>query len=707
MIINERLRRAPFFRLFCPMAAGIVLQSKAEIPLTALAILSVMALLAAFTVYLFSNHTCRPGVVRMFGLSLNICLLLLGASLSVPVHPAPYKPSLMVATVATAPVISETTCKAILIQVWSLADSTPVPGKVLAYFGNNDRTITPMPGDKLLIFTEMRLIPGPANPYDFNFRTYYSKKKIFYQVFIPSENWRVVDNVMSGNIRLKTELYRYRMTEWIRKFFPRQQENGVLIALYLGNNDYLGYEEKSSFSKAGALHFLAVSGLHTGMVFFMLNFMFRLVPGGGKIRIPRTILIITLLWLYAFLTGLTASVTRACLMLSLWMLAGLIRRESLSFNILFSSAVIILIFNPGMLFDAGFQLSYLAVAGILLFYPHASRAINKTGWLTSRVLTLAIITLAAQLATLPLSLYYFHQMSHYFIITNLLLTSLIAILLYAAPLLLVSGFITCTTLTVTSITGFITRCILRIIDMINQLPGSYSDGYHPDSYQLVLLYILICAAYLYLFMKRKKSILVILAAVLMYLVIDVRHEIICHRQVRIYVYHMHGTGAINIISGKENILLLDKKLTGIYEWQALQNFWDKLGTGPPCILTESFKGSRFSDDCYIWNDPDQINGLTFMQIRKVKIGIAGRIYAMPGVINHIPSIDYLVVQHNCLTELTELGKILPSVTIVFDGTNSPAWVRKTMDECRRLGIKAHNTSENGYFLLNIPTPDGS
>jgi hypothetical protein len=201
--------------------------------------------------------------------------------------------------------------------------------------------------------------------------------------------------------------------------------------------------------------------------------------------------------------------------------------------------------------------------------------------------------------------------------------------------------------------------------------------------------------------------IVILASVLMYLMIDILHEVACHRQVQIYVYHMRGAGAINIISGKENILLLERKPVGSYEWQALQNFWDKLGTGPPCILTKSFRGSHFSEDCFIWNDPDRISGLTFIQIKKIKIGIAGRTAALAGVTDHLPRIDYLVVQHNCLTDLTGLRKFLPSITLIFDGSNSPSWVRKKMDECRRLEIKAHDTSEEGYFFLNLPTPDGS
>lgn len=701
-MFNDRLRQAPFFRLFCPLAAGIVLRQCAEVSHTVVIILSFSVLAVTLITYLSCSSTSSLMDIRIFGLLANICLLCLGGSLSVPLCPVPVKPSRMIATVSVAPVEREKTCKLILSQVCLLDDSTRIPGKVLAYLGNQDHENTPLPGNKILLFTDLKPVPEPANPFDFNYRKYYFRKQIMYQVYVPSNRWMLIDNEVPADIRYIIESYRYRIGEKIIELFPRQEESGMLIALYLGNNAYLGQEEKSSFSRAGALHFLAVSGLHTAIVFYFLQLILRLIPGARKTRILRTVLIISLLWGYALLTGLTGSVTRACLMLSLWQVAVLARRASCAFNILFFSAVIILTVSPDMLYDVGFQLSYLAVAGILLFLPHASKSISKTGWLTGKILSLVIISASAQVATLPASIYYFHQISHYFILTNLLISPLIAMLLYTAPLLLFSNFITCINLPVASLVSFITRCTLRIIDFINRIPGSYSDGYYPEFVQVGLLYIIILSAYLYFFMKRRKFILSIMISILLYLLIDTTRELSCEKQMQFFVYHLRGTSAVNIVSGGENILIAGTDPAGSREWQALQQFWDKLGAGEPYILKIPDDSTYISDDCFIWISPGTMDGFTFIQVHDVRIGITSEPVHPEGKGYKFPRLDCLVIQNNCFPDSHDLIHSLPAATIIPDGSNSSFYAKKRTDEYRSLGLDVHNTAEEGCFRLIIP-----
>lgn|GEM_PF-693521 len=702
MMFNDRLRRAPFFRLFCPLAAGIVLRSYADIPHTTLTILTVIVFFFTLIIYFICNTNLSLLNVRIFGILLNICLLCLGAGLYVPLSPEPLKPSFIVATVSKAPVKHEKTCKLLLSHVRKVPDARHVPGKVLAYLEHGDHDCTPLPGNKLLIYTDLKQVPAPANPFDSDYRKYYSGKQILYRVFIPSEHWMIIDARVPADIRFFVENYRYYLGERIIKLFPRQEENAMLIALYLGNNAFLDQEEKSSFSRAGAMHFLAVSGLHAGIVFYILQLIFRLIPGKMRTKTLRTVLIIIILWIYALLTGMTGSVTRACLMLSLWLAADLTRRASSNFNILFFSAIIILVFNPGMLYDVGFQLSYLAVAGILLFFPHASKSISKRSWLTGRLLSLGIISLAAQATTLPLSIFYFHQVSHYFLLTSILITPLIAILLYSAPLLLVSNFITCVDLPVTGLVSIVSRCILHIIDFINRLPGSYSVGYYPDAVEVGLLYMILISAYLYLFIKRKKFLLVLMISILICLLVDSWHKITSDKQLHFFVYHLHGASAVNVVSGQDNVFLPGMDTIERYDWQALQKFWDKLNTGDPHILSEPGDSIYVSGDFYIRKHPAHANGFTLILLRNISIGITGQSDPPGDKEYHFPRLDYLVIQNNCFPDIQELMSRMPFATIIIDGSNIPYLAKKWADKCRLRGMDVYNTPEEGCFHLKIP-----
>ena len=646
-MFNDHLRQAPFFRLFFPLAAGIVLGQHADFSHVFLVILSFMVLVVTFAIYFVCNNSGNLVTVRFFGILVIISLLCLGISFPVPSSPVPVKPALMIACVTVAPVEREKTYKLILGRVCIPADSCYIPGKVLAYLGNKEHENPPLPGNKILFYSDLKPVPEPANPFDFNLRKYYSKKEILYQIYIPSNKWMIVDDRVPANLRFVIETYRYRLGARILELFPNRNESAMLTALYLGINGYMGQEEKISFSRAGAMHFLAVSGLHTGMVFYILQLILRIIPGGVKTKTLRTILIIILLWGYALFTGLSGSVARACLMLSFWLAANLARRASSAFNILFFSAMIILVVNPGMLYDVGFQLSYLAVAGILLFLPHASESISKTGWLTGKIISLIIISASAQVATLPLSIYYFHQISHYFILTNLLISPLIGILLYTAPLLLVSNFITWIKVPVINFVDFITCCTLRIIDVINGMPGSWSDGYHPGIFQVGLMYIMIISAYIFLFMKKRQFIFAVLGSVLLYLLGETYKEYIHNKQMQIFVYHIQGNSAVNIVAGSENILITDSDLSGTMEWKALHQFWDKLKAGDPDIMTFQKDSILISHDCLIKIIAEQEVGFTFIGLQDIRIGIINDSFNAGSMKSHIPGLHYLIIRNNC------------------------------------------------------------
>ncbi len=254
---------------------------------------------------------------------------------------------------------------------------------------------------------------SPLNPHTFDFRSYLRDQGIGLQTWIRPAQARVLSPASPPTF---VERIRSSVAERIVAAFPRSPEAGVAIALLLGDKSALDETTRNDYVQAGAVHVLAVSGLHTGIVAAIITFLLR---GLGKRARPLQIL---LLWIglgaYVALTGYAPSVQRAAVMFGILFAGRLARLDSNGFNSLGLSAILLLLVNPNFIFELGFQLSYLAVGGILAFYPTLSRILRSplrpVNWLGQSV----AIGLAATLATAPLTVYYFHQFPIYFAVSG-------------------------------------------------------------------------------------------------------------------------------------------------------------------------------------------------------------------------------------------------------------------------------------------------
>ena len=198
----------------------------------------------------------------------------------------------------------------------------------------------------------------------------------------------------------------------------------VASALLLGYRENLDKELVKSYASAGAMHVLAVSGLHVGILYLLLTRIFSFLKKVKKVKNGKfilTILIVSFLWFYAIMTGLSASVMRATTMFSFIVIGNeLLNRKTSIYNTLAVSAIILMIINPFIVYQVGFQLSYVAVVGIVYLQPKLNRLFYSRYKLVRGVWAITCVSLAAQIATFPLSLHYFHQFSTYFFISNLI-----------------------------------------------------------------------------------------------------------------------------------------------------------------------------------------------------------------------------------------------------------------------------------------------
>ena len=304
-------------------------------------------------------------------------------------------------------------------------------GKVLLYL-QKDSMPMPVMGDVLLVETQVRR-GGKSGKFDYGL--YLRRQGIVGTCWAFRRNWQLIGHEDDMGLKGLAKWSQYFLYQQYRKMGIEGQELGIISALTLGYREDLDKDVQRAFSASGAMHVLAVSGLHTGIVWGIVVWILTLGGFGKPLwdeKLRRWLLNISailLIWAYAFVTGLSPSVMRSALMLTFWALSSLFEKQTSRWNPLLAAAVTILICNPLALWSVSFQLSFAAVAGIMLFGSSMQQAVVSKGRVWQSVSGLLIVSLAAQLGTMPLTLHYFGQTSNYFALTNLIVVPMAGILL--------------------------------------------------------------------------------------------------------------------------------------------------------------------------------------------------------------------------------------------------------------------------------------
>lgn len=283
-----------------------------------------------------------------------------------------------------------------------------------------------LPGSIISFKGRLSKIPHPLNPYCFDYSKYMAiKHGIQYQTFITSSNFHPTSKCFSGNLKVTALKWRQQLIGIIEQYPFGTDQEAILYALTLGYKDLLSNEIKQVFSNSGAMHVLAISGLHMGIFYIILQHLLRLLMVGSWKRYSRQILTILLLWLIAFITGFGASAIRGACMFSFFAISKMFRQQANIYNVIASSAFLMLLLNPQLLWNVSFQLSYAAVLGIVSLQPIFYSWLYVPNKIADYFYQIFTVSLAAQISTLPFTLFYFQQFPVYFALTNLLLIPLV------------------------------------------------------------------------------------------------------------------------------------------------------------------------------------------------------------------------------------------------------------------------------------------
>ncbi len=290
--------------------------------------------------------------------------------------------------------------------------------------------------DVLLVYTSYMKIPKPLNPYQFKYARYMKTLEVYHQLQISK---RHILQESKGTITLRgvAEKYRAYSIKKLQNSPIKTVERSIIKALVLGQRKDIDTKTYSDYAAAGAIHILAVSGLHVGILFLLLSGLLKPLEYFPKGLLIKSLLIILFLWCFALIAGLTPSVVRAVTMFSFFSFAKYNNRPTNSINTLFLSYFVLLLFNPQWLFHIGFQLSYLAVLFILWVQPGLFQLYIPKNFILKKIWAIFTVTIAAQLGIMPLSLYYFHQFPGLFMLTNIVVLPFLGILLAGGILIMI------------------------------------------------------------------------------------------------------------------------------------------------------------------------------------------------------------------------------------------------------------------------------
>ncbi len=504
----------PLFRFFIPFISGIILaislQRNVHIPLFVFACLFTIV---AFLIF-FGDKISVYRYRWLAGLVLNILVFLSGFELTVnnvekynPLHFCNIVNSRQfVIAEVLEPIEGKGKSDKTVLKIKSVKtgkDWIDLRGKVMAYFEKDSLSENIKYGDCLLLDMNFQEVKPPQNPHEFNYKKYLENKRIYHQAYIKSGTWKFLKS-NEGNVLFA---FAYSLRDKLLKIFQDNgiegQEYAVTSALILGYDEKIDPELIKQYAGTGAMHILSVSGLHVGIIYIVLNFLLSFLEKNRYGKIFKNIFLVLLIWFYALLTGLSPPVLRSAAMISFVIIGDMMNRHTNIYNTLLASALLLIIINPYVIRDVGFQLSYIAVFGIVAIQPGLNSLWLPDNWLLNKIWAITTVSIAAQLATFPLGLFYFHQFPNYFLITNLIVIPLSSLLIYSGILVLLSSFFSWLSMIIADILIIIVKTLNFLVKYIENLPFAVLRGISVNTTEMILIYLIILALIVFFIRNNK------------------------------------------------------------------------------------------------------------------------------------------------------------------------------------------------------------
>jgi competence protein ComEC len=577
-----------------------------------------------------------------------------------------------------------------------------VSGNVLVYFKKDDRASKLKYGDRFCFSSKPVNVSEPQNPEEFNYKRFLFFHQVYQQVYLGDKSWCMLQGNDGNAVIAAAYKVREIFIGILRDHIKGQREFAVASALVVGYEDEVDQELINAYASAGALHVLSVSGMHVGLIyqglFLMLGFMNRKKWS----RHCLFAFLICFIWFYAFLTGFSASVARSAVMLTVVIIGKWHGGSTNVFNTLIVSAFALLIYNPFLITEVGFQLSFLAVWGIIYFHPKIFLLLEPSSKFLHWVWEITSISLAAQLMTFPLGLLYFHQFPNLFMLSNLIVIPLSGIIIYACIAVLAFSPINLLCIWISKITEALLWFLNASVLFVDKVPGAIISRIYISTVETWIIYFMLASTTAFLLYRRPSYLQVSLVLLMCLVTAQLYEKYQNLTQKKIIIYNIPKQHAIDFISGEKHLFLADSMLIENKQamlFHIIHNWWSIGMKTDEIIFKEKISEiPHAADDIFIQSQ--------YILFENKKILIADKNFDQTTRQSDADEIrkmkiDYLIISDNSVKSIKEITSYIDCKKIIIDSSNSKFKAEKLIEESRTLGIACYSVPDKGAFVENF------
>lgn len=562
-------------------------------------------------------------------------------------------------------------------------------GKSLVYIRKDSLSATQFSyGDILYVRNSFQKPNEIKNPHEFDYKKYLANQGIQYTAFLKQTEFVKADATEAKRFWEIIFAARLHFEHLIQQHVHDADAQSVSNALLLGIRSAISDEITQAYANTGTMHILSVSGLHVGILFFILDWLLKFIPYFKERKFTnkmvKAILITILIWFYACITGLSPSVSRSAVMFTFLIFGRIDTRYSNSYNILASSAIPLLFFNPFMLTQVGFQLSYLAILGIVTFQPVLSKLYAPHTIAGKYFWSLGSVSIAAQLGTVPVTILYFHQFPNYFLLSNMLAIPVSFAVLVSGIMFFMFSFIPA----LLPFTGWLLELSMKVLNYtvvaIDKIPGALTDGLFLTIPQTILFYFILIFAGIFIYSKRKFFLLSTLTAICILCFWISTHKFSAFSKHEVAVYALPQNLVLCETKGMNAKLYADTFLS-----DTSADFTYHIENNLVSKGIKNFEFVSMNDSAFMTEQVFMIDTNLFYHLNKQT--------PLPdGIFN---TIDYVVITNNPSLQMEVVGKIFPHATILFAASNSYKNTQRWEEACAKESITCINMKSNSYTLL--------
>jgi len=546
-------------------------------------------------------------------------------------------------------------------------------------------------GDRLLVPANCKPVDPPFNPAEFNYKNYLAHQNIHYQLFLFPKQYTVVDSNRGNALIAWSFKIRQQLVTKLKRKISDTSALAIASTIILGYKADLSGDVREMYARAGAIHVLSVAGAQIGFIYFIASLLLGFLNGYKHGKIIKAAIIILIITWYAILTGLSPAVCRAAVTISIILVGRTFNRYINTLNILAVSAFILLLYNPYLIADVGFQLSYIAIAGLIIFRPCIYNLLKfKNKW-ADKLWQLCSLSVAAQLITFPLSAFYFHQFPVYFLISNLLVIVPLSIIMYSGILYLLLPQIPFVSNGLALILQKTILAMNKLLLLIEQAPYAAINKIWITVPEYLLLYAIIISLFYFLYFQKVWILRLSVACILLLSTSWAMKKISLSRSENIAWLNLNKHKAIVFTKGNEAVVISD--------------------------LSESDKAFRYSIQPYL--DSCQVSKASLVSLNQdIKTNwlikknnliqfLNTRIFLLNGKMeNNLVSRKlktmYLYVTNNPHNQLKDISNCFDYKTMVIDGSNQDNLIDelKELDEAKHLNYQVLKRNKSLISVSN-------